>query len=111
MQIEAQQCNAVTLLYPERVMRPGTHKAVLIGSICVAALLFSASGLLFVCLAYFFVNQSNEILRGCYMTPEAGHKSRFGGNKLERARTFGRTPKIEIDLQIINSTNIADEIQ
>ena len=45
------------------------------------------------------------------MTPEAGHKSRFGGNKLERARTFGRTPKIEIDLQIINSTNIADEIQ
>ena len=67
MEIEAQQCNAVTLLYPERVMRPGTHKA--------------------------------------------GHKSRFGGNKLERARTFGRTPKIEIDMQIINSTNIADEIQ
>ena len=35
----------------------------LIGSLCVAALLFSASGLLFVCLAYCCVNQSNEILR------------------------------------------------
>ena len=35
----------------------------LIGSLCVAALLFSASWLLFVCLAYCFVNQSNEILR------------------------------------------------
>ena len=47
-------------------------------SLCVAALLFSASGLLFVCLAYCFVDQSNEILRELLHDPEIWNWSLLG---------------------------------
>ena len=66
----------------------------LIGSLCVAALLFSASGLLFVCLAYCFVNQSAVMSR-----KQLGLGSRACVGCMNRKIEFSKHPTLASNRQ------------